>query len=209
MQVFVVVWGVLFGGSGRFPLGRRVRGQRVSAAPTWKENIAFAKAQSLVVVVFSVFFFLFCCRIEEKDGLSRSLCWRALFCAVVPLLAYPPQSSSGGFLFRLAKTVVQGMWSAIEYLSQTFVGTLCSTWGFWAFSMGFLAIHKHPRGSQPVRLKCRVWSVQNDCAKELCRCRRLSSLLAESTNGFWWPVLCTVDVGHRRAGSQLYRIGAH
>ena len=68
MQVFVVVGGVLFGGSGRFPLGRSVRGQRVSAAPMWKENIAFAKAQSPVVVVLSVFFFLFCCRVEEKDG---------------------------------------------------------------------------------------------------------------------------------------------
>ena len=75
--------GVLFGGSRRFPLGRSVHGQRVSATPTWKENIAFAKAQSPVVVVFSVFFFLFCCRIEEKDGSSCSLCWRALFCAAV------------------------------------------------------------------------------------------------------------------------------
>ena len=148
--------GCLFGGSGRFPLGRSVHGQRVSATPTWKENIAFTKAQSPVVVVFSVFFFLFCCRIEEKDGSSRSLCWRALFYAAVPPPAYPPQSSGGSFLFGLAGTIVQGMWSAIEYLSRTFVGTLCSTWGFWAFSMGFLAIHKQLTGSQPVRLKCRV-----------------------------------------------------
>ena len=65
--------GGLFGGSGRFLLGRSVRGQRVSAAPTWKENIAFAKAQSPVVLVFNVFFFLFCCRIEEKDG-SKPFC---------------------------------------------------------------------------------------------------------------------------------------
>ena len=82
-RFFVIVWGVLFGSSGRFPLGRSVHGQRVSVAPTWKENTAFAKAQSPVVVLFSVLFFLFCCRIEEKDGSSRSLCWRALFYAAV------------------------------------------------------------------------------------------------------------------------------
>ena len=147
---------------------------------------------------------------------SKKKTARAVLCAGRPcsVQLYPrqlirKQSSGGGFLFGLARTVVQGTWSAIEYLSQTFVGTLCSTWGFWAFSMGFLAIHKQPIGSQPVCLKCRVWSVRNDCVEELRRCRRLSSLLAESTNGFRWPVLCTVDVGHRRVGPQLYRIGAH
>ena len=38
-------------------------------------KIAFAKAQSLVVVVFNVFFFLFCCKIQEKDG-SKPFCPR-------------------------------------------------------------------------------------------------------------------------------------
>ena len=146
------------------------------------------------------FSFCFVAGSKKKTARSRSLCWRALFCAAVPPPAYPPQSSGGGFLSGLARTVVQGTWSAIEYLSRTFVGTLCSTWGLWAFSMGFLAIHRQPIGSQPVRLKCRVWSVRNNCANELRRCRQLSSLLAESTNGFRWPVLCTVHAGHRLQG---------
>ena len=36
----------------------------------------------------------------------------------------------GGFLLGLAGTVVQGTWSAIEYFSRTFVGTLCSRSSF-------------------------------------------------------------------------------
>ena len=159
MQVFVIVGGGgggLFGGSGRFPLGRSVRCQRVSSAPMWKENIAFAKAQSAVVVMFNVFFFLFCCRIEEKDGSKPFFVLAGLVLCNCTLVSLSPQSSGGGFLSGLAGTIVQGTWSATEYLSRTFVGTLYSTWGFWAFSMGFLAIHKQPTGSQPVRLKCRV-----------------------------------------------------
>ena len=194
---FCCCWGVLFGGSGRFPLGRSVRGQRLSAAPTWKENIAFAKAQSSVVVVFSVFFFLFCCRIEEKDSSK-------LFFVLAGPVLYPRQ------VIRRSPVAVASCldWPELLFkvcgvLSSTYPEPLwepCLTWGFGAFSMGFLAIHKQPVGSQPVRLKCRIWSVRNDCAQELHRCRRLSSLLAESTNGFRWLVLCTVHASHRRAG---------
>ena len=154
MQVFVVVGGVLFGGSGRFPFGRSVRGQRVSTAPTWRENIAFTKAQSPVVVVFSVFFFLSCCRIEEKDGS------KPFFVLAGPVL-YPRQ---------LVRCSPVAMASCLDWPELLFKvrGALSSTYleplwehsvqhgFFWAFSMGFLPIHKQPIGSQLVHLKCRV-----------------------------------------------------
>ena len=65
----------MFGGSGRFPVERSARSQRVSTAPTWKENIAFAEAQSPIVVVFSVFFlFVFVAGSKKKTA-------RAVLCA--------------------------------------------------------------------------------------------------------------------------------
>ena len=129
----------MFGGSGRFPLGRSVRGQRVSAAPTWKENIAFAKAQSPVMVVLSVFFFLFCCKIEEKDGSSRSLCWRALSCAAVTpaslsatvqqrwLLVWIGWNYCSRYVERYRVLIPEPLW---EHSVQRGVFGLLA-WGFW------------------------------------------------------------------------------
>ena len=103
--------------------------------------------------------------------------WPPLFCAAVT-----PASLSAAVQLRWLP-----VWICRNYCSRyverywVLIPNLC---GNTLFNVGFLAIHKQLTGSQPVRLKCRVWSIRNDCAEELHRCRRLSSLLAESTNAF-------------------------